>query len=288
MPALPITWVEVFATQARLTGQLLPVIHEADDLDTDQMQTLARRLRQPESSFIQRADGARADYRHRIFTVGAEIPFAGHPSLGAAAAHAHRIGDTSADYEQQTTSGNQALRVRWDGDDANVRITQNPHEYGPEVDPGPVLAALGIPPGQAHPKLEARVVSTGLPALILPLRSPAPLAMAAIDATALRAAQPESSGPIALNCYVVAELAPGRWQARMFTPDVPGGEDPATGSAVGPLGAYLNDRTGETSFSVEQGSEMGFASLLEVEIRDGIHVSGRCRISAAGEQRVGA
>lgn len=287
MGALPITWVEVFATSEPMTGQLLPVIHDADGLTTSHMQTLARRFRQPETSFVQSAGVVGADYRHRIFTVGAEIPFAGHPSLGTAAAEARRADRDTAEYVQQTGSGLQSLSVRGEGDTAEVRITQNPHEYGAEVDPGPLLAALGIPADAAHPDLEARVVSTGLPALMLPLRSPEPLATAVVDVAALRAAQPASDGPIALNCYVVAEIGPGRWQARMFTPDVPGGEDPATGSAVGPLGAYLHDRTGVSNIAVSQGAEMGFPSLLEVEIDDGIHVTGRCRISATGEQRVG-
>ncbi len=287
MVALPVTWVEVFATQDLMTGQLLPVIHDADGLATGRMQTLARRFRQPETSFVQSAEVADADYRNRFFTVGAEIPFAGHPSLGAAAAEAHRADRSAVEYVQQTGSGLQSLTVRWEGETAEVRITQNPHEYGSEVDPGPLLAALGIPADAAHPTLEARVVSTGLPALMLPLRSSRLLAGAAVDVAALRAAQPAGDGPIAVNCYVVAEIGPGRWKARMFTPDVPGGEDPATGSAVGPLGAYLHDRTGVSRITVSQGDEMGFPSLLEVEIDGGIHVTGRCRISATGEQRVG-
>ena len=74
----------------------------------------------------------------------------------------------------------------------------------------------------------------------------------------------------------------------MFTPAVQGGEDPATGSAIGPFGAYLRDRTGESRIAVEQGVEMGFPSELTVEVREAIEVSGRCRIAGSGTQATAA
>jgi PhzF family phenazine biosynthesis protein len=86
-----ITWVEVFAERP-LGGNLLPVITGADGVDDGVLAAVARRFQQSETSFVQRPTDEHVDYRHRIFLVTGEIPFAGHPSLGTAAVIAHRAG----------------------------------------------------------------------------------------------------------------------------------------------------------------------------------------------------
>lgn len=281
MPHLPITWVEVFA-EGPLEGNLLPVIHDADGIDDAVLARIARRFLQPETSFLQRSADPAASYRHRIYAVAGELPFAGHPSLGAAAAHAHRLATPKASFVQETPSGNQRLEVELDGVVGHVTIEQNPVDLGEPVDPGPILAAFGLQPGDAHPELPTQVASTGLPALILPVRTVAAVSSARPDQAALRAALGRIADPDSLNNYLVAEERPGRWRARSFSLDLTGGEDPATGSAAGPFGAYLKHHRGETTIVIDQGVEMGSPSRLYVDTTERIRVSGQVRIVGTG------
>jgi trans-2,3-dihydro-3-hydroxyanthranilate isomerase len=188
-----ITWVEVFAEQP-LGGNLLPVITDADDADDAAMAAVARRFQQSETSFVQRATDGVADYRHRIFMVTGEIPFAGHPSLGTAAVVAHRAGSASASYVQQTGAGRQRLDVLLDGAVGRVTLTQNPAEFGPTADPAPILVALGIAPTAQRSDLPPQIVSTGLPTLIVPLTDLAELTAATVDRDRLRRALEQVAG----------------------------------------------------------------------------------------------
>jgi trans-2,3-dihydro-3-hydroxyanthranilate isomerase len=283
MPRHPLTLLDVFAVRP-LEGNLLAVIHDADDVSTGTMQTLARRFNLAETSFIQTATDPGATYRHRIFTVSDELPFAGHPSIGTAVAWAYAHGETSAHYVQQTKSGLQQLWVERDDRHALAKLRQNPVVFGDEIDSLPILRALGLRDADAHASLPAQVASTGLPTTIVPLAEAAALKRIAVDWPAFRAAMGDGSdATIAHNCYVVAEIAPGHWAARMFAADIPGGEDAATGSAAGPFGAYLHDRLGLQIVSIDQGVEMGSPSRLEVDLTDGIVLSGSVWLISSGE-----
>jgi trans-2,3-dihydro-3-hydroxyanthranilate isomerase len=281
MPDYRYSLVDVFAERP-LEGNLLAVIEDADGIDAETMQTLARRFRLSETSFIQSPTSATATYRHRIFIVTDEIPFAGHPSLGTAAVWAWRKGKADADLVQETISGEQRIKVQMDGRSGTATIWQNPAEFGEIVEAGPILAALGLPADAAHPSLPAQLVSTGLPTTIVPLRDPALLGQIAMSPAALEPAMTASDGSRTVTCYVVAETGPGEWRARSFGTDLAGGEDPATGSAAGPFGAYLNANTGATQVTITQGVEMECPSVLRVDTRDGVVVSGNVQIVGDG------
>jgi trans-2,3-dihydro-3-hydroxyanthranilate isomerase len=283
MPRYPLTLLDVFAIRP-LEGNLLAVIHDADDVATGTMQTLARRFNLAETSFIQSPTESGATYRHRIFTVSDELPFAGHPSIGTAVAWACAHHETRAHYVQQTRSGLQELWVERDGRHALAKLRQNPVEFGNEIDSLPILRALGLRDAEVHTSLPAQVASTGLPTTIVPLADAAALKRIAVDWPAFRAAMGDGSdATIAHNCYVVAEVAPGHWAARMFAADIPGGEDAATGSAAGPFGAYLHSRLGIKTVSIDQGVEMGSPSRLEVDLTHGIVLSGSVWLISTGE-----
>jgi len=275
------TLIDVFAARP-LEGNLLAVVEEADPINDATMATLARRFRLSETSFIQAATSPTATYRHRIFIVEGEIPFAGHPSLGTAAVWAHRRGLAQADLVQQTLSGEQRLHVEMDGRQGTASVWQNAAVFGQELDAAPVLAALGVAAGAAHPTLQPQVVSTGLPTLILPVREVGHLANVRLDGPALNQAMtlPDSTRPI--TCYVVAETGPGQWRARSFGTDLAGGEDPATGSAAGAFGAWVKRFTDATKLTIEQGIEMGCPSVLHVDTSDGVVVSGDVHIIGEG------
>ena len=275
------TLIDVFAARP-LEGNLLAVVEDADTIDDATMATLARRFRLSETSFIQTASSPTATYRHRIFVIEGEIPFAGHPSLGTAAVWAHRRGLAQAELVQQTISGEQRLRVEMHGPRGTASVWQNAAVLGPTLDAIPVLAALGIAAGAAHQALTPQIVSTGLPTLILPVRDVSFLENIRIDGPALNEAMTLPDGTRPLTCYVVAETAPGQWRARSFGTDLAGGEDPATGSAAGAFGAWLKQYTGVTRLSIEQGIEMGCPSELRVETTDGVVVSGDVHIVGEG------
>src|ERR687886_2155152 len=108
--ALPLTWLDVF-TARPLTGNGLAVVHDADAVDDATMLAFARETRLSETSFVQSATEAGADYRNRIWMTTRELPFAGHPSIGAAVAVARARGDRQARYVQQTGAGLQDVEV---------------------------------------------------------------------------------------------------------------------------------------------------------------------------------
>lgn len=266
---LPFDLVDVFAARP-LEGNLLAVVHDADGLSVTTMQRLATRLRLSETSFVQTATVPAADYRHRIFTIAQEIPFAGHPSVGTAAAVVRRRARAqTATVVQQSGEGIQRLEVELDGDRARVSLEQSPARFGVEIAAPPLMAAFGLTAGDARPGLTPQLVTTGLPTLIIPLGDPAALRRLAIDWTAVAAAVGEHADVGYLNLYLAAEEGPGTWSTRCFGQDIAGGEDPATGSAAGPLGAYLQATVGGDHFDIDQGVEMGEPSHITVTVDAG-------------------
>ena len=265
------TWLDVF-TGERLRGNGLAVIHDADALSDAEMQRVARETRLSETSFVQSPDAEGADYRHRIWMVTGEIPFAGHPSLGTAAAVARARGEERATYVQQTQPGLQEIHVKSSADGAHVSMLQEPPEFGDELDPGEVLPLVGLEEDDADPDLPVQVVSTGAPMVIAPVRDEALLARLwpAYDRIgALLASQQ------AIVLYVAAvDASAGTARARSFA-RTEVGEDPATGTAAGPLMAHAAARAGLQRLAVTQGVEMGRPSFLSVAVEgDRVRVGG--------------
>ena len=261
----PYAVLDVF-TEQPLRGNGLAVVRDADGIDDGQMAAFARETRLSETTFVQTADAEGADYRNRIFTIVQELPFAGHPSLGTAVAVALARGEREATYTQQTGAGLQPVDVRIEDDYAWASMLQEPPEFGPEVDARHVLAAVGLVPGDAHRELPPQVVSTGLPTLIVPL----------LNVTCVSGAQPDfdlidelTAEYEAANFYLVCLQGDGKARARMLSRSVEGGEDPATGSAAGPLIAYLAERGHGTRVEISQGVEMGRPSRLLAEMENG-------------------
>jgi trans-2,3-dihydro-3-hydroxyanthranilate isomerase len=266
-----VAFLDVFAERP-LAGNGLAVVADADDLADATMLAFAKETRLSETTFVQSTNADGADYRNRIFTVESEIPFAGHPTLGTAVAVARWRGMQSASFVQETRAGLQPIDVRSEGGRWRAEMTQNEAELGTTFDSDAAMAAVGLDPGDAHPDLPPQVVSTGLPAAIVAVSSAESVTRArpdfnAID-EALRDASPRAGETPSFYLFA---LQPGseRVRARMFSSVVPGGEDPATGSAAGPLGAYLAERTGQERVAIAQGEEMGRPSVLEVEMVDG-------------------
>jgi len=269
----PLTWLDVFSAQP-LVGNGLAVVHEADDLDETTMLAVARETRLSETTFVQSATRDGADYRNRIFTMQAELPFAGHPSLGTAVAVAHAAGTERGRYVQQTEAGLQLVEVEGSGQHWRASMLQEPVRFGDEIDPARALAPVGLDPDDADPALPPQVVSTGLAHLMVPVRGAGALARVRPGRAAVEALVGELE--VVVLYYAACDVPGGTAQARGFFV-VPAGvaEDPATGSAAGPLCAYLAERSGLDRLVVEQGVEMGRASRMEARLDvDRVRVGG--------------
>jgi trans-2,3-dihydro-3-hydroxyanthranilate isomerase len=266
------TLLDVF-TSRPLEGNGLAVVHDAGDVSPETMLAFAREMRLSETTFVQPSHIAGADYRNRIWTIEGELPFAGHPSLGTAVAVARAQSVQGAvRYVQETEAGLQPIDVQIDGERASASMLQEPPVYGPELARAPTLEAIGLTRDHADPHLPPQIVSTGVPHLIAPLRDGDALARARPDWGAIAALQAPHS---ALALYaVVCDPATGRVSARSFV-SAAVGEDPATGSAAGPLCAYLAQRTGCSAIVIDQGLEIGRPSRLRATIEgDRPRVSG--------------
>jgi trans-2,3-dihydro-3-hydroxyanthranilate isomerase len=258
---LRLTWLDVF-TSTPLAGNQLAVVHDADGLDDDTMLAFARETRLSETTYVQRPTRAGADYRNRIFSLPGEMPFAGHPSLGTAVAVARARGEERARYVQETVAGLQPIEVELDGDRARATMLQEPPSFGTCPAPGDVMAAAGLAAADAHPQLPPQVVSTGLTHLLAPLADEAALRRVAPSRAALGALL-EPLGA-ALLYLAAVDLDAGTTDARGFFVDPAAiTEDPATGSAAGPLLAYLRERAGTTALTVRQGTAIGRPSRID-------------------------
>jgi trans-2,3-dihydro-3-hydroxyanthranilate isomerase len=261
----------VFTSQP-YSGNGLAVVHDADDLDRAAMLAFARETRLSETTFVQEPTEAAADYRNRIFDVFEELPFAGHPSLGTAVAVARRRGESQASYLQQTSTGLQPIDVELAGDTAHASMLQQHAVLGEPIDPARVAAALSLPLAAISGDLPVRTGSTGLKHLLVPLR----------DLDALSAARPSAEDHRSLvsatgTFVVYAFVADGeKVVARGFHDHLGGiAEDPATGSAAGPLAAYVKEHIGPDRITVSQGEHMGRPGKIEAAVtKDGVSVAG--------------
>jgi trans-2,3-dihydro-3-hydroxyanthranilate isomerase len=279
--------VDVFTETPFAGNQLCVVADPPAKLTPATMQALAKEIGFSETTFVTESGGGR--YTMRIFTPNRELPFAGHPTLGTAFTLAHD-GRITSPAIQTTAVGD--VPVEADVGQGFAWMTQHPPVFGDEFADRDLLArAAGLDVDGLHPELPAQIVSTGLGPLLIPVRDEAALRSAERDGRASADAAEASGG----EClYYFAIRAEGDVMARMFDPYFGIGEDPATGSAVGPLGAYLAAR-GVAGMPgrmvVAQGEMVGRPSFLHVDARvDGdswtIRVGGGVRIVGQGSFEV--
>jgi trans-2,3-dihydro-3-hydroxyanthranilate isomerase len=254
--------VDVFAEE-RFGGNQLCVVPEVPQaLDGATMQALALEIGFSETTYVTavRADG----YDVRIFTPTDELPFAGHPTLGTAFVLAHE-GLTGTDLVQRCGAGDVPVAVDLDGGRATMQ--QLPPEVSSEVtDRAAVAAAAGLDVDDLVDGLPIVPISTGIPHMMVPIRDDDALRRAVRDdrgcATVCEKAEAES-------LYLFTVRADGDVRARMFDRGATVGEDPATGSAAGPLATYLamHGLAGLPGTAlIAQGEQVGRPSFLHVEI----------------------
>ena len=244
--------VDVF-TDRPFAGNPLAVVLGADDLGTEQCQALAREFNLSETSFPMGGQRPGADYRLRIFTPQRELPFAGHPSVGAAWVMAQLGRVQPGRVVQDCGAGLLPLDLSPGG---AVTLTGGAPRLGPELDPAPLLAAGGLQPSDLADGPPARTAGTGLDFPYLPVVPDAVArARAGGDVVVFAVERPASSGE------------PLRVHARVFVAGAGVAEDPATGSAALGLGVWLVASgvaapDGQTAYVVHQGAEMHRPSRL--------------------------
>jgi trans-2,3-dihydro-3-hydroxyanthranilate isomerase len=248
---------------------------------------VARETAQSETTFVQSATVDGADYRNRIFTMDEEIRFAGHPSLGTAVAVARAQGVSEARFLQETGAGVQPVEVELRGDVARASMLQEPAQFGEVVETAPVLGALGLGPTDAHPELPVQPVSTGMRHLMVPVRDHVALERARPHVARVEAIEAQTDTMV-LYLFVPEDDDAAPVRARGFLAERGAVmEDPATGSAAGPLCAYLHEHTGRAATTIAQGVELGRPSRLETAIvGDRVRVSGDCVVVLDGRLRV--
>jgi trans-2,3-dihydro-3-hydroxyanthranilate isomerase len=259
--------VDVFAPRP-FAGNPLAVVFDADDLTTAQCQALANEFALSETSFLCAPTEPGADYRVRIFTPHAELPFAGHPSVGAAHTLVRTGRLPAGTLRQECGAG--VLDVVVDADGATLTGGRPTLEDGP--DPAVLAGAVGLSAADVV-GLPASVAGCGLPWTFL-----------AVHPGVVDRADPD---PRALEPLGVGEgVSVLSWDgatayARVFAEDLRWSEDPATGSAALGAGVWLVAcgllaPEGTTSYTVRQGEAMGRPSVLS------------CTVTAAGGRATSA
>jgi trans-2,3-dihydro-3-hydroxyanthranilate isomerase len=294
MIVLPFAIVDVFATEP-LAGNPLAVVEGGVSLPLASLQRIAREFNQSETTFVLPPTRPAANFRLRSFTAaGVEVFGAGgHNTLGAwwwlAQAGKLALSGDETPFHQEI--GDRVLPVvvaRQRGELTNIVMTQEQPSFGKRVeDLEPLALSLGLPSAAlVTDRLACQAVSTGVAHLMVPVRGRDAVDRIRPDAKALLSILESVD---AEGCYAFS-LDPARAEAaayaRFFNPTVGISEDPATGTAAGPLAVHLSasglmktDR-----IRIEQGTALGRTSLIEVEVSNtAVRVCGRSVVVAAGQ-----
>ncbi|MBV8637611.1 MAG: PhzF family phenazine biosynthesis protein [Candidatus Eremiobacteraeota bacterium] len=287
--------VDVF-TQVPFEGNALAVFPDASGLDTEAMQTIARELNLSETSFIFPSESREGSTRVRIFTPASEMEFAGHPTIGTAFVMRATgiVPRTARSFALQENVGIVPVRVDG-GDEPLIWLTTPPiHDLG-RFDRKQCAAAISLQEDDLIPGVPCDLLSAGNPCIYVALRDKATVDRAAIDTTAFYGL---IRGRNELACvFVFTPTSEGAY-SRMFAPEYGIVEDPATGSATGPLAAFmmrnnLVSKSDGTAFVSEQGTKMKRRSLLHVLVHgengsNGIEVGGHVTPVATATLSLGA
>jgi trans-2,3-dihydro-3-hydroxyanthranilate isomerase len=234
--------LDVFTDRA-FEGNQLAVFPDPRGLDAGGMQAITREMNFSECTFVFPARSG-GDVRMRIFTPAEELPMAGHPTIGSAFALAAEgtiaQGRTQVVFELGV--GPTPVELEWQGERlAFAWMTQPLPAFGAIVhDRGTLSAALGLDPVDLVEGLPAQAVSCGVPFLLVPVATRRALDQAAVDRRALvRCCQAAGLPELPVFFFTADRAGDETVYSRMLGPGFGIGEDPATGSASGPLGCYL-------------------------------------------------
>jgi trans-2,3-dihydro-3-hydroxyanthranilate isomerase len=265
-------------TDRKFEGNQLAVFHDASGLSTEQMQTITREMNFSESTFILPAEADGTGVRMRIFTPGTELPMAGHPVIGSTFALAELgvIKPGKGSFVFGLGVGPTKVELTWEGDrlsfawmDQGKPVFKEPMAPRPEI-----IKSIGVVPETVdHTGLPIEEISCGNAFLIIPVRSRSAVDAAEADLARMRKLKSAFPGGHVGALFFTTEPVDADVLAysRMFAPSAGVIEDPATGSAAGPLGCYmvkhgLVRRDQMKDFINLQGVAMGRPSRLHMRI----------------------
>jgi trans-2,3-dihydro-3-hydroxyanthranilate isomerase len=274
---LPFCTVDVF-TEQRFGGNPLAVFVDAPELPDAVMQNIARELNLSETVFIVRPRDSRAKWRLRIFTVARELPFAGHPTIGAAQVLVEQgLAGVSGDlgsflFEEQVGLVPINVTRRANGTwFAQLTTATLPQEGAPAPPVAELAKLLNVAESDI---LQAgdfpQFFSCGVPFLFVPVRNRRVLERISVDSAVSRKIRATAGSSEVFVFSYDPEREGSSIRARMFADGLGIAEDPATGSAAAALAGYLAQRAGQEQgtlrWTIEQGFEMGRPSLIYLEV----------------------
>lgn len=266
--------VDAFTT-VQFQGNPAGVVANADGLSVEQMQAIARELNNSETAFILSPDAADHEVRVRFLTPTTEVPSCGHATVAAHYVRALENSMSSAVVVQKIGAGILPVEIIKQDGDYSIMMTQGEIEFGEPFDSetaDETLGGLGLTRSMLDERCPIQIVSTGHSKVIVAISSRQTLDSLQPDLSRLA----DLSRRIGCNGYFVFTLdnaEPGVLaHGRMFAPAIGIPEDPVTGNANGPLGAYLirhglaSARNGEFVFRARQGEALGRPGIVEVRV----------------------
>jgi trans-2,3-dihydro-3-hydroxyanthranilate isomerase len=265
-------WVDVF-TERAFAGNPLAVVLQADGLSSTQMQAIARETNLSETTFVLRPEVSGHAAKVRIFTPYVELPFAGHPTVGTGWVLLDEglVGGDASSFTLGEGVGPVPVRVDRGGGPLVLWMLHPAVKFGEVIEKRlEVATAIGLTIDDLLPDVPIQVVSTGLPFLYVALKSPRAVDAAIASGEALTSVLDAHGLP---PVFLFARAGANRLYSRMFGPHSATriAEDPATGSASGPLGAFavrygVIPRAEQVSIVSEQGTRMGRQSFLRIAL----------------------
>lgn len=264
-------------TDTLFTGNPAGVVYPADGLSEREMQAIAREMNVSETAFIFAPDADDHDVLLRYFTPATEVPICGHATIAAHFVRATVENLPATTIHQKTRVGILPLEIVRSGGAIQIVMTQGAIEFEEpfgDARRAEILHALSLTPDNQRPDCPVQVASTGHSKVMVGIRDVARLADLQPDFAALR----RISGEIGCKGYWVFafddESGDALTAGRMFAPAVGINEDPVTGNANGPLGAYLVHHglveVGDQPwycFKSRQGHHMGRPGVVEVMVQ---------------------
>lgn len=254
--------VDVF-TEKPLAGNQLAVVLDGRGIASGDMQRIAREMNFSETTFVLPPEDSSHAARVRIFTPAMELKFAGHPTIGTAWV---LLDEGIAKGDQLVLEeGVGPISVRRDG--AMLWMTHPQVEFKGVFPHARVTEAIGLEESAAIPDVPAQLVTTGTPFLFIALKDKSVVDNAVSDRPRLVRLL---DGHDAHGVFLFTTAGARRLYSRMVAMDIP--EDPATGSASGPLGAFavkygLVEGAPTVSIVSEQGTKMGRQSFVHIQVR---------------------
>jgi trans-2,3-dihydro-3-hydroxyanthranilate isomerase len=261
-------------TDSPLLGNQLAVFTDARGLSTEQMQRMANEMNFAESTFILPAERPDTGVRMRIFTPHLEMPMAGHPTIGSTFALAHTgvIASGTSRFVFGLNIGPVQVDLEWHGEELRFAwMTQQRPVFGAPIEPAVAATAIGLTPADLADDVPVQLVSCGVPYVLILLRDRETVDRAACDLAGFRRLRDRCDAETAVFLFCLTPGSADTVYSRMFAPGHGVAEDPATGSASGPLGCYLVEhglvrQEVQRRITSRQGVAMGRASRIHIAI----------------------